>query len=79
VTAGKGRTILNDEAPDVLPAGIVATVSKGDGVTSVHAAENAAISISTLLEDATMWNSVEGGPTCKVTCNGAVCTLSNNF
>lgn len=43
------------------------------GVVSIHAANSAAINIASLLEEP-MWDDVEGGPKCKVKCNGKVIT-----
>jgi hypothetical protein len=42
------------------------------GETSPHAARAAAVDLATVLEEPDMWEGVEGGPNCTVTCNGKV-------
>ncbi len=75
--AGQGRSVLNDGALQLYELGNVEkTITAGAGETSVHAARGAALDLTAVLEEPTLWDGVEGGPNCTVTCNGGVCSMS---
>ena len=74
---GQGRTLQNDGAVELINAEIATSLTDdrdtSTGPVSIHAADSAAINIASLLEEP-MWEDVEGGPKCKVKCNGKVIT-----
>ena len=75
--SGQGRTLQNDGALELFNAEIDTSLmddqDTSTGAVSIHAADSAAINIASLLEEP-MWDDVEGGPKCKVKCNGKVIT-----
>lgn len=75
--AGQGRSVLNDGALYLYQLGNVEyTVTAGAGETSEYASKAAALDLAAVLEEPTLWDGVEGGPNCTVTCNGGVCSMS---
>ncbi|CAL5227602.1 g10604 [Coccomyxa viridis] len=81
LSAGQGRSLHNDGALELFNAEIDTSVmddqDTSTGVVSIHAANSAAINIASLLEEP-MWDDVEGGPKCKVKCNGKNVTSSED-
>lgn len=72
-SVGHARTLLNDGALELFHLGLPSqTVTAGVGETSVYASKAAALDLASLVEEPGLWDGVQGGPNCTVTCNGGV-------
>ena len=70
--AGHARTILSQPDSNVLvQPGVVGHIARV-GVTGAHAAAAAADNLAMIMDDSNLWDGMNGGPNCTVTCNGGV-------